>query len=121
MNNEIKLKPCPFCGGNAKMVVSSVSSQAGAQEPTRYGACCDDCCVGTWKWYADKAEAAAAWNRRVEEDYCPDEALVKNCGTCIFFKRQQHYCPANDSLTIASNSGCPQWKFRRIDKKGETK
>ena len=58
------LKPCPFCGGRACMVESRVSSKAGVPEPARYGVCCGECRNGTWKWYGNEAEAAAAWNRR---------------------------------------------------------
>lgn len=58
---EIKLKPCPFCGGEAKLRVSG-------------GCDGEDCLVWAYcvKCGADSAlldtaeEAAEAWNRRAE-------------------------------------------------------
>ncbi len=60
MNDEIELKPCPFCGGKAEMVVQQLADGT----PTHYGVCCDSCYQGTWIWHKTEAEAAAMWNRR---------------------------------------------------------
>lgn len=51
--NEVKLKPCPFCGGEAKMI-----SGYG-----RYGAVCKECAAKTPS--ADTIDdAAKIWNER---------------------------------------------------------
>lgn len=52
--NEIKLKPCPFCGGEAEVI--SVYSH--------YGVMCKGCGAGTVS--ADTIDGAAkAWNKRI--------------------------------------------------------
>lgn len=53
-----ELKPCPFCGGKAKI---------GEVIPDWFKAhCADDNCIGcnTGKMYLTAQEAAESWNRR---------------------------------------------------------
>lgn len=58
MVSEIKLKPCPFCGGNATTVESDPTGE--------FFICCESCkaFVGV---YATENEAVAAWNRRATD------------------------------------------------------
>lgn len=56
---EIKLKPCPFCGGEAEFVGYK-----------SYWIICVDCTAES-AVYDSKAEAVEAWNRRVGQE---DEA-----------------------------------------------
>ena len=51
-----KLKPCPFCGGEASFVNCEIP-------PQWYVRCSKGCCEQT-KLYLSKAEAKKAWNRR---------------------------------------------------------
>ena len=53
MNNE-KLKPCPFCGGEAEIVMSGGDRRVDCKK-----------CGARSDWYDTEAEAIAAWNRRV--------------------------------------------------------
>ena len=57
---EQKLKPCPFCGGEAK-----ICQEKGAY----WEVACEDCyaSVGVYNCYEDKGEAIEAWNKRVGE------------------------------------------------------
>ena len=50
---EIKLKPCPFCGGEAKIL----------NVDDRYTVKCRSCFCGTGI-YKDSGRASEAWNRR---------------------------------------------------------
>lgn len=59
MSKDIKLKPCPFCGGKAIIEKSNV-------EYPNYFARCTTCRVQTM-WYADKEKLVAAWNNRIEQ------------------------------------------------------
>ena len=56
------LKPCPFCGGEARII-------AKLYEPKVCVGCDDDTCLGFsglgWLYDSEK-EAAEAWNRRAE-------------------------------------------------------
>lgn len=61
-----KLKPCPFCGGEAK-----IERIAEEQETLYYAMCI--CCCATNGAYHSKEKAAAAWNRRAEP-----ETIVNN-------------------------------------------
>lgn len=60
--NEIKLKPCPFCGGKALII---------DVEPTEeiyyIGVCLNiECGASIGIYSATREEAAEAWNRRSE-------------------------------------------------------
>ena len=57
MNNE-KLKPCPFCGGEAEIVEDRLYSD------DYYAGRCKSC-AATSIFEFTKEEAVAAWNRRV--------------------------------------------------------
>lgn len=68
--SEIKLKPCPFCGGEAKLskftMRESVKDQHGIFPGKEYPVCrvvCTSCGTRTAQWDSEE-EAIAAWNRR---------------------------------------------------------
>lgn len=59
--NEIKLKPCPFCGGSGTLVINCIYSfvkciQCGAEGST----------VKVSAEYCADEKAAEAWNRRAD-------------------------------------------------------
>lgn len=55
---EIELKPCPFCGCGAEMIVRG---------DDRYTARCRSCFCGTGE-YKDPGRASEAWNRRADDE-----------------------------------------------------
>ena len=65
MSEEIKLKPCPFCGGKAELL----KDELGRTSDWWYAACSNlDC--GIYAQTADRPtpqEAAKLWNRRAGE------------------------------------------------------
>jgi len=62
------LRPCPFCGGSAKMISCMGDWKPGGYEPDGRRIVCasDDCCGVGKPFYGNRmeAEAAAWWNRR---------------------------------------------------------
>lgn len=66
MNNEIELKPCPFCG--SKWVQARYINHPFDVHHVYggYRGECADCGVTT-KAYKTRAEAVAAWNMRYSE------------------------------------------------------
>lgn len=56
-----KLKPCPFCGGEACMQIHGFVGYA-----STYGVVCLDCCAETRQFYNTENEAREAWSRRTE-------------------------------------------------------
>lgn len=58
---EVKLKPCPFCGGEAKILVKCDRIIGNKYVAT----CRDNHCIGRVyrKWHSEQA-AREAWNRR---------------------------------------------------------
>ena len=60
--SEIKLKPCPFCGGKAEI-------QYGACDYNVYQAVCKgQNCNAMNGWSDTPEEAAEQWNRRADTD-----------------------------------------------------
>ena len=55
--SEIKLKPCPFCGGEAELGTFSTNSD------DKFLVECSNCGVATLLYY-DTEKATEAWNRR---------------------------------------------------------
>lgn len=51
-----ELKPCPFCGGEAKV-------QSFSHDRTVY---CTDCNARVQKFFPTREEAIEAWNRRAD-------------------------------------------------------
>ena len=69
-NNTQKLKPCPFCGGKA--IIEYESQNVGyADDFVGYSVhCSNNQCIGhnMFTVYASRAEAIAAWNRRMNDE-----------------------------------------------------
>lgn len=60
--NEIKLLPCPFCGGEAEI-------QYGACDYNVFQVVCNtEECQAMVGWADNKYDAAKAWNRRAYDD-----------------------------------------------------
>ena len=59
-----RLKPCPFCGGKAKL--RAFALHFGAEMPYAFYVGCDDCEASS-NHYDYRKEAIEAWNRRVIE------------------------------------------------------
>lgn len=54
MNNTEELKPCPFCGGEARIVEVGAAHVVG----------CTNCAEKYWR-YGGRSDAIEFWNRRV--------------------------------------------------------
>lgn len=59
-----KLKPCPFCGGKAKLFED--------KDYQIYSVTCTECDAGT-NAYGIEQDAIDAWNGRIEPTFTPDE------------------------------------------------
>ena len=59
----IDLKPCPFCGGEAKMM----TGKFGFENEQRYMVECPVCHVNRGLVFSEE-EAAELWNQRFKED-----------------------------------------------------
>ena len=53
------LKPCPFCGGEASMIIEFPDGTA-----ISVGCYSGNCAMEPYTWNPSEAEAIAAWNRR---------------------------------------------------------
>ena len=60
-----KLKPCPFCGGEAEMFDHFRIAKCKTYRYFRVG--CKECDLRFPKFAATKENAIKAWNRRVED------------------------------------------------------
>lgn len=59
MMREIELRPCPFCGGAARM-----SEHVFHALKISYGVACTECKTQGWQFCGTPEEAAARWNKR---------------------------------------------------------
>ena len=57
----MELKPCPFCGGEARLAVHSYPAG------DRYRVTCVDCGATTWPRMIAPKIAEKAWNRRTAD------------------------------------------------------
>lgn len=64
-----KLKPCPFCGGEAILQnVDAIGGTGGYYTlDALYSVTCRPCDIGTGKYY-NKTDPTKAWNRRVDDE-----------------------------------------------------
>lgn len=60
---EKRLKPCPFCGGEA-----CVQRHEFIGYTDTFGVVCLDCCAETRQFFTDKKTAERAWNRRAKNE-----------------------------------------------------
>ena len=60
---KIKLKPCPFCGGEAEILSVRDINMLCKDYDNYYTIRCR-CCFNGTGYYADRERAAEAWNRR---------------------------------------------------------
>ena len=82
MSEEMKLKPCPFCGSEARF------AQEQGYGPNAWMVCCKICCGSTAVDYGSQEEAQEAWNLRPEPRQGIEEdefglfvyQLLRGCG-----------------------------------------
>ena len=64
MSIRLKIKPCPFCGGKAKIYWNHVWDYGFIK--------CDTCGATTGKFDVER-EGRKAWNKRTQPTFTPDE------------------------------------------------
>ena len=62
--SEIKLKPCPFCGGRAVPKAWCLPFRAAVRQIIT----CEDCGAMSWPYIDNLATASEAWNRRAKDE-----------------------------------------------------
>ena len=60
------LKPCPFCGGKAELIIVPGYFKYGLSSIGWFVKCIDGCC--NQSTYMSDHDAVEAWNRRVNDD-----------------------------------------------------
>ena len=62
-----ELKPCPFCGGMARVIEHTFYETSDFTSHS-YGVECCDCFTKSFQFYKTEEKAINAWNRRVDND-----------------------------------------------------
>ena len=63
-----ELKPCPFCGGEAKIMThESYVPESWRSLVGVYGVVCTSCRAGGYQFWDTEEQAIAAWNRRADD------------------------------------------------------
>ena len=97
--DEIKLKPCPFCGAPAEL----------KQITGRWTVKCTKECVGT-RIYNDRNKPAEVWNSRA---YLNAVEVVR-CKDCVHRDREVYVC-YRTSIQVDDNDYCSYGKRRAKD------
>ena len=61
--NNVVLKPCPFCGGEAEIIEHLFYNQSPV-----YGIKCKRCLAETYQFFKSREKVVKAWNRRAGEE-----------------------------------------------------
>jgi Lar family restriction alleviation protein len=61
------LKPCPFCGGNARISADTEATRDSQGRLWAFTAVCDICCASSGLTFKPEI-AIEAWNRRVNDE-----------------------------------------------------
>lgn len=69
--SDVKLKPCPFCGGKAYIDNC---------DGIIYMVGCNDCCCEIVEYFYSASEAVEAWNDRVSENPSEISSTALNSG-----------------------------------------
>jgi len=87
-----KLKPCPFCGGEAVLLEPNESSTF-----YRVGCNCAHCIGANAVWHAhtSEAEAIEAWNARAERTCYADEVTHRDCKYSVNRGWKERTCEFN--------------------------
>ena len=64
MSDEMtQLKPCPFCGGKAEMLINEYNDSK-----KEYLVACTECDGMVERWRETEEEAVEQWNRRISDE-----------------------------------------------------
>ena len=63
--DKIKLKPCPFCGGEAEINIDREAVEDTEKRHWAYTVVCKRCCATSGLTYLPE-KACEAWNRRAD-------------------------------------------------------
>ena len=96
--NNIKLKPCPFCGSEVKIVTVKEDART-----VGYSFMCVHDCSNTYLNYADREEAIEAWNKRnSDEKQLPKEPIYKGeyilCPSCRSVVVNDYCCSCGQKI-----------------------
>lgn len=108
---EIKLKPCPFCGGKAAFETMAMFVSPAITVMCRK---CEARCkpVGISADYAAKEVAADRWNKRAQEDV---QERVVDIMDDVMGNICDEYCKYPDYLSDdALNAKCDECPFERL-------
>ena len=90
MDNQIELKPCPFCGGEPE-ITEVIDRTPRNLEPVGFGVKCDQCGIivakidcGVTDWFETDEEAAAAWNRRADCKISVGDKVYQTDGVRVY-------------------------------------
>ena len=105
-----ELKPCPFCGGEAKIIEDRhLSGQP------YYWICCSKCKIEQGKTYSSKYYATHVWNTRVPKSVSNRviQYTVPHYRHCIEYKEFTGTCMAKfRALGLSTRSQCKPFGCR---------
>ena len=79
----MELKPCPFCGGEARIMLE----EEDRPDDSFHNVYCTIC--GAQFWVKSKTEAVAKWNRRADGWIAVEERLPE-VGKCVLIRQTYH-------------------------------
>lgn len=111
-----KLKPCPFCGGEAEVIPHKFfCSDLNDWKTESYGVACKSCNTYGYQFFGCKRHAIKAWNRRVNDAPVRHGRWIAShdefcaCSICKYPVyvgwNQTNYCPNCGAKMDGGNEG----------------
>ena len=95
MDNQIELKPCPFCGGEATFMRYSAGS---------IGAGCRKCAIMFFVLNGNELKAAEAWNRRSDNQLSVGDKVYQTNGFNTYESTVKHVLYDTEKITFDADA-----------------
>lgn len=103
---EIKLLPCPFCGGEAHIEEHKFwDEKAKGFTVQTYGVVCDNCCSMSWQHHRHKEKAIEQWNTRKPMERIVERLEEKQDEPIYQHQYDNYFIGITDAIEIVKEEG----------------
>ncbi len=103
MDNQ-KLKPCPFCGGEARIARFRTYIESFMGMGYKFYVYCPDCGIDGPGVYLAESDAAEAWNWRADSKISVGDTVYQTDGVRVYEKTVRHVFYDTESVTFDADA-----------------